>query len=735
MQAIKKSLAISILVVMMSSYASALEPVTLQLKWLHQFQFAGYYAAIEQGYYKEAGLDVQLREPKAGQDPRMAVIEGKADYGISTTDIVRLRADGYPVVALAVIFQHSPHALLAIRQSGIRSIHDLAGKKVMLQEGSADLLALLEEEKVPIDTIEFVDYSYNHENIIDGEVQAYSVYTTNEPISINKAGFEPLIFSPQTVGIDFYGDALFTTEAQIRTHPAQTEAFLKASLRGWYYAIEHPEEIVDLILAKYSQRKSKEELMFEAQKSISLIRADLIELGHMNPKRWEHIAKVLEKQNMLAGPLDIQSMLYNPQQKPTIMPMLQVSGIALLCIGLLGSFTYHQVKLKRQLQNEIERRKQGDQVLIQREKEYRNLYKDAPLAFIVWDTNLRIREWNSAAEALFGWNAKEVIDQSANDFLVPTSEQEKIVAGKASLETKSHHVQINQNLTKDGRTIYCKWHNVARRNSDGDCVEYHSIAIDASEEIAEQLRLKNEYSQAVDASEAKDQLLARTSHEIRNPLNAIMGFTQLIYSDSQDTETREMARIILDGAEGMLAILNDLLDSAKLDAGKMELNLSPVDLVKCVQKEARLFSQLISEQGLTFEVTIENNIPKIETDERLIGQILSNLINNARKFTANGKIEIQVTSEAQKHVIIQVQDTGIGMDEETLKHVFEPFVQGPAATKQKFGGTGLGLSLTQKLAHFLGGELTASSSLGEGSIFTLKLPSGIRAKRSASITS
>ncbi len=705
-----------------SSIVSAMETVRLQLKWLHQFQFAGYYAAVEKNYYADAGLQVELIEASPNRSPMQAVINGEAEYGVSTSDIVRLRSEGHPVVALAVIFQHSPLALISSQDAGIETIHDLSGKKIMMQDGSADLLSMLKEEGLPLDEIEFVPHSFSHQSLVNQEVQAISGYNTNEPYSLNLSGITPLIFSPQSVGIDFYGDALFTTEAQIQKNPAQVEAFRKASLRGWEYALDHPEEIIDLILSKYSKRKSKEELEFEAEKTISLVRADLVTLGHMNPKRWQHIASVLKDEGMLTDAIDINAMLYRHKAPFPIGPFLQVLLIALLCIALLSAFTYHQIKLKRQLQAEIERRKHGDETLLRREDEYRSLYHNAPLAFIVIDTELRIKEWNHEAEKLFGWKTGEVIGAIVSDFLVPDSATDKINQARAKLHKESHHSQINENYTKDGRVIWCKWHNVARKDAKGQTIEFHSIAVDVSDEISERAQLEKACSQALDASIAKDQLLAHTSHEIRNPLNAIMGFTQIIMDDSKDPETREMAKVILDGAEGMMAILNDLLDSAKIQAGKMEVQWTDVNLPEIVQKEAKLFSQLITNNGLSCQVNITGAIPHITSDARRIQQILNNLINNARKFTREGNILIEVKVDGTRHVLILVSDTGIGMTPETLQNAFEPYTQGPKETNRIFGGTGLGLSLTKKLTELLGGTLHAESELGKGSTFTLRLP-------------
>lgn len=203
--------------------ASGIEQVKLQLKWLHQFQFAGYYAAVQQGYYAEVGLEVELIEAQAGRSPAQAVIDGDADYGIATTDIVRLRAQGEPVVALAVIFQHSPLALISTKEAGIETIHDLVGKRVMMQDGSADLTSMLHQQQIPRESIELIPHEFSYDALINGKVSAFSGYITNEPYSLAADGYTPVIFSPQSSGIDFYGDALFTTEEYIRKHRSKSK--------------------------------------------------------------------------------------------------------------------------------------------------------------------------------------------------------------------------------------------------------------------------------------------------------------------------------------------------------------------------------------------------------------------------------------------------------------------------------------------------------------------------------
>ena len=208
-----------------------LAPVTLQLKWRHQFQSAGFYAAIAQGYYRDAGLAVSLRVPEAGEDPVEAVREGKATYGVGTADLIIHRAQGAPVVALAAIYQHSPLVLLARRDAGVDTVHDLVGKDVMVEPQAAAILAYLRDEQVPISRLNRVAHQFDPRALIRGDVAAMTAYQTDEPFRLRRAGIRYRIFSPRAAGIDFYGDTLFTTEQEIEEHPDRVRAFRAASMR------------------------------------------------------------------------------------------------------------------------------------------------------------------------------------------------------------------------------------------------------------------------------------------------------------------------------------------------------------------------------------------------------------------------------------------------------------------------------------------------------------------------
>jgi len=280
--------------------ALAQEKVSLQLKWLHQFQFAGYYAALAQGFYRQAGLDVEIREGGPGTDAPADVASGKADFGVCTTNALVPRPGGGHLVVLAVIFQHSPAIMLVPARSHIDSVAELRGHPIMDAPGSDDIAAMLKNEGVDYARLPRVQHDGDPRDLVAGKADAMVAYSTNEPFVLDRLGVPYRSFSPRAFGIDFYGDTLCTSAEQEAAHPLRTRAFLAASLKGWAWALAHKEETVDLILERYSKRKSRDALLFEAARSESLIEADLIPLGAQTASRWQRIAVAYRDLGMLA---------------------------------------------------------------------------------------------------------------------------------------------------------------------------------------------------------------------------------------------------------------------------------------------------------------------------------------------------------------------------------------------------------------------------------------------------
>lgn len=367
--------------------APAEQTVTVQLKWKHQFQFAGYYEALHRGYYREAGLDVRLVEADQNRHPVGEVLAGRAQYGVGTTELVVERAQGRPLVVLAVICQHSPLALAVRRDGGITNAHQLARRKVMIEPGSAELLAYLSREGLDSTLLNLVPHNFSTADLLAGRVAAMSVYVTDEPFEMRTEGLPISLWSAREAGIDFYGDNLFCTAEQVRRFPRQVAAFREATLRGWRQALAEPEAAIDLILARYSQRCSRAKLRFEAREMARLVMADVVDVGYMTPGRWRHIAETYREAGLIRSLPDIDQMLYEPAHHHRLprWAAWTLSGAAVVVV-LLAAGACWSAAVSRRLRAS--------------RQSLRDLLDGAPTPFVIADlANRRVRYLNRQAAA------------------------------------------------------------------------------------------------------------------------------------------------------------------------------------------------------------------------------------------------------------------------------------------------------------------------------------------------
>ena len=367
-------------IILWNTTCYANETVRLQLKYKHQFQFAGYYVAIEKGYYDTEGLDVILLEGKPSIYEVEEVISGRTQFGVGTSDIVLSRLRGKPVVILANIFQHSPVALLTKKETGLRSPQDLYGKRVMMAQGekSAELQAMFLNEGVSVDNITIVKPSWNLDDLINGRVDALSAYVSSEPYKLELKNIPYTIISPSNYGIDFYGDNLFTSEDQIKKYPEQVAAFTRASLKGWKYALANPDETANLILRKYGSIRpdlNKERLLNEAKTYQKLILPNFVEVGHVNPGRWRHIADSYQKLGLIDKDYSMEGFIYNPDRTPDYTWLKWSAGISVVLILLVSGGAFILIIFNRKLAIEIDERKRAEEELSKLNLELENRVK------------------------------------------------------------------------------------------------------------------------------------------------------------------------------------------------------------------------------------------------------------------------------------------------------------------------------------------------------------------------
>jgi diguanylate cyclase (GGDEF)-like protein len=340
-------------------------PVRLQLKWRHQFQFAGFYAALEKGYYREAGFAVTIVPATPGTDPVETVLKGGADFGVASSELVLRYAKGDPVVVLAAIFQHSPLTLFVRGDAGINTVRDLAGRKVALASWETEIFAYLQREQVPIDRLQLVQHDYTVDTLVQGRVVALAGYETDESYYLQQSGGQYRQFTPRSSGVDFYGDTLFTTRAMVTKHPERAEAFRAASLRGWEYALAHQEEISALIHAKYAPDLPVEKLRFEAERMMPLVRSDLVQLGHTHVGRWQHIFDVYRELGLAPAEgvdIDIRGLIYHSPQPTDWRWLLWVlaAGALILAVVTWIARRFYRVSSRLRQQLEENRRLQDE---------------------------------------------------------------------------------------------------------------------------------------------------------------------------------------------------------------------------------------------------------------------------------------------------------------------------------------------------------------------------------------
>jgi ABC-type nitrate/sulfonate/bicarbonate transport system substrate-binding protein len=339
-------MAFSLLILLMCSVCNAASPpaeeaIVLQLKWKHQFQFAGFYAALKEGYFADEGLNVTIREVDKRRSATQVVLSGDAQFGITDSSVVLARLEGQPLVVVAAIFQHSPMVLLTLNSSEIFSPLELKNKRVMYQRNTDDaaLLAMFTQLGLTEYDHTHVVHNFRDDVLVNGNVDAMSAYITDQPYIYKEKNIPVNIISPINYGIDFYGDMLFVEEGFLRENKEKVLAFRRASLKGWKYAVEHQEVMVEWILANLKIDKSREHLLYEAAKTVRLIQPDVIELGSFNANKFLGIAEIYKQLGFapltgeIAG-IDYQE-YYAEKPRPNVWFLNVVLVVAIFFICLM----------------------------------------------------------------------------------------------------------------------------------------------------------------------------------------------------------------------------------------------------------------------------------------------------------------------------------------------------------------------------------------------------------------
>jgi PAS domain S-box-containing protein len=374
-------------------------------------------------------------------------------------------------------------------------------------------------------------------------------------------------------------------------------------------------------------------------------------------------------------------------------------------------------------------------------------------AIVSKDLNGIVTSWNPAAERLFGYSAQEMIGKSITK-VIPSSrlpEEEYVLGRIRSGESVEHFETVRQ--TKDGRLLDISLTVSPIRNAAGKLIGASKIARDitrhkqllesqrdaqAREEAALRQVLEIENRRVQEGSRLKGEFVANMSHELRTPLNSIMGFAEMMVDErfgAMPPKYAEFSALILKSAGHLLQLINDILDLAKVESGKIDLKPERVQLAPVAEDVASIAGGLARQRDIRIETTVAPDVGDVHLDPNRLKQVLYNYLSNAIKFSPeHGRVEVRVRNDGADHFCIEVEDWGIGIKPEDLNRLFIEFQQLDASTSKYYKGTGLGLALTKRIVEAQGGSVGVHTEAGVGSTFYARLPKNVTA-RTADVTS
>ena len=402
-------------------------------------------------------------------------------------------------------------------------------------------------------------------------------------------------------------------------------------------------------------------------------------------------------------------------------PVILVGLSVLIPTFLMCSISQQRnVMVKSLSRNERQLRDQAQEL-----KKLSTVVESASDSIVINDKFGRIQWVNKAFTDMTGYSFEEAVGQDpANILDGPETNRETIRQIHEHIERGEPLRTEIVNYAKDGRKFWIETYLVPTRDEKGELLFTAAIERDITATKRQEHELAEARNVAERATEAKSAFIATMSHEIRTPMNGIIGMSELLKESKLPAEARGHVKIVHESAQSLLAIINDILDLSSLEAGKLEISSHDFDLRKCIEGAVGLVRATALNKGLKIAVEMSDDLPYfVSGDDGRIRQIMLNLLGNAVKFTSEGQITLRANSDKKDphRLHIEVEDTGIGLSDEQIPHVFDRFAQADAGIARKFGGTGLGLSIVRHLVHQMDGGISVRSALGKGTCFSFTI--------------
>lgn len=409
-----------------------------------------------------------------------------------------------------------------------------------------------------------------------------------------------------------------------------------------------------------------------------------------------------------------------------------------------------QLKMVGEMLANVLERKRAEAALRQSETKYRSIFENAVEGIFQTTPDGRYLSANPVVAEIYGYEScaqmlAELTDINRQLYVDPNRRAEFRAQLRARHQVSKFESQVYR---RDGSTIWISENARSICDESGSVLYYEGTVQDITDRKQAESALQSALEAAESANRAKSTFLANMSHELRTPLNAIIGYSEMLQEEAEELGDEAFVpdlEKICSAGKHLLSMIDDILDISKIEAGRMDLYLETFDIHTLIESAVATARPLVEKNGNTLEVYCPDNLDTMHADMTKVRQVLLNLLSNAAKFTQNGRIVIGVerikneqlkmkNQEESSQILIsnseflsfRVADTGIGMTQEQLERVFQPFTQADASTTREYGGTGLGLAISQRFCQMMGGSIEVSSTLGAGTTFTVLLPKAIQ---------
>lgn len=702
-----------------------LEKVSLQLHWKYQFEFAGFIAALEKGYYAEKGLDVELKEYQFGQNIIEDVLNQKSNYGIYNSNILLESINKKPLNLISSYFKRS--ALVLITTPNIRYPKDLLDKKIMaagLEDFDLNFNYIFSLQNIDTKKLNLIPHTFDVKDFADGKVDAMTAFISDQPYKLDKLGIKYNIINPSDFGVFNLQLELFTSNKETIENRDRTQRFKEASNKGWKYALDNPDEIIEIILKKYNtQNLTKDFLENEAIFTQRLIMPKMYEIGSIDEMFLYRQIDVLTKENYSIKEkqqLIENYMFYSQEELDNIKLELNYSilqkVIPIILIILIGIFYRQNLlsKYNKNLQNEVKNKtneyKKQNEELTNSNQNFIALIDTAIETIAIFDNKYNLERINQAGLNMLDIkenyesldiNLSSLLDEDDLKEFERNLKNAKNIPYEIELKTLSG--KIFPALISGKRII---------RNA-----QYLTIVtlIDLT-----QIKMRDKFIQEQSKLAQMGELLNMIAHQWRQPLTAISASTEFLklkamIGDVSSEEVTKAMDEVFNYTSHLSKTINDFRDFYKNDKEKKETCLE-----KLVEKSLNIIEDSLTYKNIKIikELTCTESFKTFENE---VTQVILTILQNAEEVLENNKtkdpqITIKAFEDEDGFYSLTIEDNGGGIKESILNKIFDPYF----STKEEKNGTGLGLYFAKRIIETNCDGLLMASNGDYGAVFTLK---------------